>query len=556
MNAYNKLSKERKELQEAGLLPEFYTTSGWQLFKDKYLNCTTPREQYERIAYTAALHTKNPDIYKEIFFDLLWSGKLSPSTPVLTNMGGHYALPVSCGGNYTGDSIDSIYESLRENALLSKAGFGTSTYLGDIRPRGEKISGGGTSSGVMPIFKQMKGMAAYVSQGNARRGSIACYLDIDHPDFNEVADNLLQEPDGLNVGWNITDSFIARLSNGDKIALKNYQKAMKIKMTIGKGYFFFIDKVNKKNPLPIPVKASNLCSEITLPANEEHTFTCVLSSLNLAMWDEIDEDDIFNATIFLDCVCQEFINKAKNMKGLEKAVRFTRKARALGLGVMGFHTYLQKKSIVWGSFEAMMANANIFSTIYEQALLASKHLAAIWGEPEWMKGTGRANSHLIAIAPTKSTGLIMGGVSEGINPDAAFVYTQKTAGGDVQRVNPQLLTLMKERGVYNKKTVNRIREAMGSVQDEDWLTQHEKAVFKTAFEINQHSVITMASQRSQWVDQWMSLNLFFSADEEESVVSEVHKQAFLDPNILGLYYVYSQSGVQTSNDADECLACQ
>jgi ribonucleoside-diphosphate reductase alpha chain len=279
--------------------------------------------------------------------------------------------------------------------------------------------------------------------------------------------------------------------------------------------------------------------------------------LNLAKYDEWkDTETPYNAIVFLDAVAEEFIQRAKNMPGMEKAVAFTKKARALGLGVMGFHSLLQQRRLVWGTFEAMQLNTEIFSKIAIQSEQASRDMAEIWGEPEWLKGTGLHNSHRIAIAPTKSTGLIMGGVSEGINPDTAYVYTQKTAGGDVQRINPELLKLARERDMDKKPVWDRIRAAMGSVQDEDWLSEHEKEVFKTAFEINQHSVITMASQRARWIDQWQSLNLFFSADEDEEVISAVHKQAFLDPNILGLYYIYSQSGVQAANDKDECLACQ
>ena len=557
MSVYNKLSEERKRLQEQGQLPEWYTTAGWQLFKEKYLNANTPKEQYQRIAKAASYHTDNPDDWYHTFFNMLWNGWLSPATPVLTNMGGFSALPVSCGGNYTPDSIDGIYSSLRESAILSKNGFGTSTYLGDIRHRGSEITGGGTSTGVLPVIVQMREMAGYVSQGNARRGSIACYLPIDHGDFDEVADFIVQDPDSLNIGWNVSDAFIHQLESGDKEAIRRYQKAMKIKAMLGKGYFSFIDKMNHKNPLPISIKASNLCNEITLPADDHHSFTCVLSSLNLAKYDEWkDTQTPYNATVFLDAVAEEFIQRAKNIPGMERAVAFTKKARALGLGVMGFHSLLQQRRHVWGTFEAMQLNTEIFSKIAIQSEEASRDMAKLWGEPEWLKGTGLHNSHRIAIAPTKSTGLIMGGVSEGINPDTAYVYTQKTAGGDVQRINPELLKLARERDMDKKPVWDRIRSNMGSVQGEDWLSQHEKEVFKTAFEINQHSVITMASQRARWIDQWQSLNLFFSADEDEEVISAVHKQAFLDPNILGLYYIYSQSGVQAANDKDECLACQ
>jgi len=457
------------------------------------------------------------------------------------------------------DSIDAIYEGLRETAALTKGGFGTASYLGDIRPRGAEISVGGTSSGVLPILQQYRQSMSYVSQGTARRGSWAGYLPIDHGDFYEVCDDLLHNPDGNNIGWCISNEFLGRLESGDDESVERYRKAMHTKMLTGKGYFFFPDKANAKRPEwyvkhDLDIKSPQLCAEIMLHSDEDHTYTCVLSSMNLAHYDEWkDTDAVYYATWFLDAVVQEFLEKAKNLPGMEKAIRFTKKSRALGLGVCGFHTLLQKRRLVWGEFPSMMLNGEVFNNLDDESKRATKDIAREYGEPEWTKGYGVANSHRIAIAPTKSTALIMGGISEGINPDTAMVYTQRTAAGEVDRINPVLLELMQERGVYNKRTVERIRDNMGSVQTEEWLTDEEKDVFKTAFEIPQMSVITMASQRAKFIDQWQSLNLFFSASEDEEYINHVHKQAFLDPNILALYYVSSKAGVQASKD--ECLSC-
>lgn len=279
--------------------------------------------------------------------------------------------------------------------------------------------------------------------------------------------------------------------------------------------------------------------------------------MNLELWDEWkDTDAVFTAIVFLDSVCQEFIEKAKNIKGLEKAVNFTKKSRALGLGALGFSSYLYKNMLPYDSLEAYMFNIKAFRHIRSQAEEATKWLAEQWGEPEWCEGYGRANSHLLAIAPTKSTALIMGGASEGINPDTAMVYTQRTPAGEISRVNPHLLKLMKDKGVYSKKHIDEIQDAMGSVQGVDWLTEEEKRVFRTAFEIDQRKHLEYASDRSQFIDQWQSLNLFFAAGEDEDYINECHVQAFEDPNILGLYYVYSKAGVQASKDRDECMACQ
>lgn len=560
---YSKLSDERKKLQDEGLMPEWWSTGGWQLFKEKYLyNAANPREQYMRIARTLAAHTKDPEVWTDKFFDIMWKGWLSPSTPVLANTGTTRGLPVSCAGSYIDDSIFSIYQAKQETAMLTKYGFGTSSYLGDVRPRGADIFGGGKSSGILPIIEGFQKDMEYVSQGTARRGSWAGYIPIDHGDFHEVVTYLEQNPDGNNIGWNVSNEFIERLQAHEPDAVHRYAKALKTKMVTGKGYFFFPDKVNAKRPKcyverGLDVKAAQLCNEITLHSSIDYTYTCVLASMNLVHYREwVNTDAVQIAIVFLDCVAQEFIERAKNIRGLERAVAFTKKSRALGLGVLGLHSLFQKEMLPFESFEAHMLNTEIFRHMREQADIATQQIAQWWGEPEWLKGTGRANSHCLAVAPTKSTALIMGGGSEGINADTAMVFTQRTAGGEVDRVNPYLLALMKKKGVFNKRNVEEVRDAMGSVQGVNWLTDEEKLVFRTAFEINQHTIVRMAAVRGKFLDQWQSLNLFFSAGEDESYINDVHREAFLNPDILGLYYVYSKAGVQASNDKNECLACQ
>lgn len=567
-NLYDALSEERKRLQEEGKVPLWYSTGGYQMFKEKYEYDTTYKgehgsvsAQFERIARTAAKHyIVNPDLARSKFYELLWNGWLSPSTPVLANMGTDRGLPISCSGAVIDDSIFGFYSTQLETAMLTKNGFGTSAYLGDIRARGSVISVGGKASGVMPVFKDYVQLTRDVSQGTARRGAWAGYLPIDHGDFDELADFVLAEPDDANVGWNISDDFIARLDAKDPDATRRFQKAMKLKMTYGKGYFMFPDKIAKRRPQAyidhdLYPKASNLCSEIMLFADKDHTYTCVLSSLNVAKFDEWkDTDAAYWATIFLDCVVSEFLEKARNIPGLEKAVRFTEKGRALGLGACGLHTYFQEHMMAWDGMEAHFANMDIFSHIQKESLKASQHLAEVFGEPEWCEGLGIRNTHRMAIAPTKSTALLMGGVSEGINPDPAMSFTQLTAAGEVERVNPALLKIMKERGVNTKKHLKALKESMGSVQQVDWLSPEEKAVFRTAFEINQEAIVRMASTRAQYLDQWQSLNLFFAAEEDPARIAAVHKMAFKDPKILALYYIYTQAGVQAANE--ECAACQ
>jgi len=564
-NIYKQLSAERKDLQLKGLVPDWYSTAGFQMFKDKYeyeTNGRSVRGQFERIAKTAAKHlvgTAYEKAAETAFFDMLWNGWLSPSTPVLANMGTTRGMPVSCSGTVAGDSVDGFYSNLHEVAMLTKYGFGTATDLSNIRPRGSKISVGGKASGVLPIVKEHVSAMRNIAQGTARRGAWACYLNIEHGDFHELVEHILSDPDDLNVGWTIHQSFIDRLNSGDTEALERFQRAMKIKMVTGKGYFFFIDKANAKRPIMYKdrglfINNSQLCSEIMLFNDLEHTYTCVLSSMNAAKWNEWkDTDSVFWAVVFLDCVAEEFTQRAKGIRGLEKAVKFTEKSRALGLGLAGIHTLFMQESLAFESLEAHLLSQTISKHIWENAQSATKDMAVVLGEPEWCKGYGVRNTHLIAIAPTKSTALLMGGISEGINPDPAMSYNQTTSAGEMDRTCPVLLELMKQKGVYTKKHIQEITDKQGSVQHVEWLTDHEKEVFKTAFEINQKSVLRLASARSQFIDQWQSLNLFFAADEEPNWIAEVHQEAFADPNILALYYIYTQAGVQASKG--ECESC-
>lgn len=566
---YDKLSKERKRLQKEGLVPEWFTTGGYSMFTQKYeydTNGRSVRGQFERIAKAAAKHLKGTKFEADAegkFFDLMWNNWLSLSTPIMSNMGTDRALPVSCSGGVVDDSINGFYKNRYETAILTKHGFGTSAYLGAIRPRGTPYGKDkkGTASGIWPVFKGHAQDMIDVAQGSTRRGAWAGYLEIDHNDFDEIYDHIYNDPDGMNVGWIITDTFLKRLQSGDTDAVRRYQRCLKMKMVVGRGYFWFVDKVNRK--LPEPYKragmknyASNLCVEIALPADNEHQFTCVLSSMLVHRFDEwMNTDAVYWATIFLDCVAEEFIQRAKDIEGLEKTVRFTQKARALGLGQAGFHTYLQDHMIPFESLEARMVSQQVAKHIWEETLRASQDMAKELGEPEWCRGFGVRNASRIAIAPTKSSAIMFGGVSEGINPDPAMVFTQKSAGGSIDRIVPSLLKIMKERGVYNKQTIKTITERFGSVQHVDWLSDDEKAVFKTAFEINQKTVVALASARGRYIDQWQSLNLFFAAEERPEWISEVHQQAFEDPNILGLYYIYTQAGIGAAKET-ECVACQ
>ena len=580
MGKVRNFSKERKSLQEQGLAPEWLTTQGYQLLTTKYINgeSKNPKDQYQRIAKTLAQYVgdKYPDWWDEIeywkgktwedaFFSILWDGFLSPSTPVLSNTGTNLGQSVSCSGAYVGDSVYDFYESRLQNALLSKEGFGTSAYIGDIRPRGSAMKGG-EASGAQPVAEMFVDDSKKISQGSARRGAVAWYYPIDGGDFYELVHYLETDTDGNNGGWCLTDAFKERLESGDKDAIKRWGQMLSCKTSVGSGYQFFSDKAMRQRPKAylnhnLDVKASQLCTEITLFSDQQHTYTCVLSSENLRKWYERPKMLSFVATVFLDCVCEDFIQKAKDLKGIEKAIRFTEKGRALGLGAMAFHTLLLDNNIVYGSLESQMLNHTIFKTIQDEATQGSQWLAEVLGEPEWCKGTGMRNTHLTAIAPTKSTALILGGVSEGINPQPAFVFTQSTPSGEVVRIDPSFLGLLKKKGLYvneddesTKKLLSDISGHKGSIQHRAEFTEVEKEVFRTAFEQNPYDHIDLVDYRQQFICQAQSCNVFI-ANATGKEISKVYFYAYAKPNIISLYY---HTGLRDASIKTnfECSSCE
>ena len=560
-NKYEFLSAERKRLQQQGLLPNWYQTGGWGLFKSKYMEGSTSfKNRVEQIAATAAKHAPKDGVdWYAKFFEVIWNGWLSPSTPTLANLGTNKGMPVACSGQYIGDSVADFYGELLDTAVLTKNGFGTSGYLGDIRPRGSQIATGGTASGVLPVFQTYVDAMKRVTQGVARRGAWAGYLPIDHPDFNELADWVKNNPDDANVGWTISKDFMESLDSGHPEAIERYQKALKLKMLTGKGYFLFTDKVADARPETykahnLDVKASNLCTEIMLHSGEEETFTCILASMNLEKYDEWkDTDAVFTATVFLDCVVSEFLSMASGKRGFEKAVASTEKSRALGLGVLGWHSLLHKRMLPFESFQARKLNVEIFDGINKKSTEASRYLARQLGAPTYCQGFGVRNTHRLAVAPTMSTSQLMGGVSQGIEPFIGNVFVQQGAGGETIRVVPELLEIMKREGVYSRETLLEIASHDGSIQHVSWMTDAEKEVFKTAFEIDPYVILNQASERQEYICQGQSINLFFGADDPEEHISAVHKAAFKDKNILSLYYIRTKAGVSASSG--ECVAC-
>ena len=575
-NKYERLSHMRKQLQADGLAPEWMSTASYQLLTGQdYLDTAeTPKDMYLRIAKRAAELTEfdiptyfGYDTWFEAFFDIMWKGWLSPSTPILTNMGNSRGHPIACSGTYLGDSIVSFYEARKEIAQLTQRGYGTSWCLDPVRPRGSKISKGGEANGIMQpasgVVQDMKD----ISQGT-RRGNVGQYLNPLHTDFDELCDQIIADDDGWNIGWNLTDEYNDLYRTDKDRADLIWKKMLKAKMVKGKGYFYFLDKVNRARPKMYVdrgfyVRHSNLCAEIALMSDKDHSFTCVLSSMNVAKYDEWKNTYAVQlATIFLDAVISDMLIKAKDEPGFERIIAFTEKSRAIGLGQLGQSTYFQMQSWPFGNFQSIQFNQMLMKHLDTESLIASKLLAKEVGEPEWMIGYGERFSHRLALPPTKSTAIIQGGISEGIGPVYANVYGQDTAGGTVFRINPVLLPIMKDRGQYTEAVMERIAKAQGSVQGESWLTDHKKEVFRTAYEINQETILLMGSHRQRIMSaggggQGQSLNLYFTAEESEEEISRLHHLAYEDEHLQSLYYVHSLNEESTYKvDKSTCASCE
>ena len=557
---FEELSAERKQLQAEGKLPHWFTTLGWQAFKGRYLyQAETFDEQIDRIIETVGNHCPtNSEYFKKRWKEIIGE-HCYLATPPLANTGTDRGMSISCSGNYIGDSVYDFYYTLLESAILSQEGFGTSSHMGDIRERGSSISRGGTAEGIQPVFDTFVDMAGKISQGGTRRGAWAGYTGLGHGDMWEIADYIKNNPEGANGGWNVYDEDIEKLNAGDEDAHQRFQRSLATKCITGKGYYYFPDKVARLQPqmykdLGLSSKASNLCTEITLHADEDHTYTCVLSGMICSAYDEWKGTDaVFCMTVFLDCLVSEFLESAKKVKGLERVVRGTEKGRAIGLGLSGFHSYLQKNMIPIEGFEAHMKNIEIFKHIHDESLRASQWMAKEWGEPEWCKGYGVRNTHRTALAPNVSSSLIFKSESQGITPWYGNVYTEGSASGGLFRINPLFVELLKKHGKYTDEVIEDVNQKNGSCQHLDFLSDEEKAVFKTAFEIDQTVLLRHASTRQQFVCQGQSLNLFFDADEDEGYIAEIHQRAFEDPNIKSLYYLRSKAGVEASKGT--CVSC-
>ena len=553
-----------------------------------------PKDAYWRVSTAVARRLNKPQLASK-FFDYIWKGWLNLASPVLSNTGTDRGLPISCFGIDVGDSIQEIGNKNLEMMLLAKHGGGVGIGVNMIRPAGSKITQNGTSDGVVPFCKIYDSTILATNQGAVRRGAASVNLNIEHDDFDEWIE--IREPKGdvnrqcmnLHQCVVVGNKFMRKLEDGEPEARRRWGKLLQKRKATGEPYIMFKGNVNNANPPMykdngLKVFMTNICSEIVLHTDENHSFVCCLSSLNLAKYDEWkDTDLIYTATWFLDGVLSEFIQRAKNMRGFENSVSSAEKGRALGLGVLGWHTYLQRKGISFEGLPSQFETRKIFSQIKIESERASRDMATELGEPLWCKDSGFRNTHLRAIAPTVSNSKLSGNVSAGIEPWPSNVFTEQTAKGTFIRKNLELEKVLRKVGINKKSTWDKILEDGGSVQDikelDDWgyvdgkLLKREdipqeafdkeqvfwvKDVFKTFKEINQLELIRQAGVRQQYIDQSVSLNLAFPSEATPKWINQVTLEAWKQ-GIKTLYYMRTESVLRGDIAAraldPDCVSC-
>jgi ribonucleoside-diphosphate reductase alpha chain len=533
-------------------------------------------DAFKRVSKAAARRLKRKDL-QPFFYEAMVKNWLCLASPVLSNLGTERGMPISCFGIDTDDSIEGIALANSELMRLSSQGGGVGIGVSRIRGRGKMIKDNGVSEGVVPWIKIYDSTILATNQGSVRRGAASVNLNINHPDIEEFL--MIRRPKGdvnrqcLNMHQCVVidDEFMNKVEERDPKALKLWGEILKTRLETGEPYIMFEDNVNNANPEAykknnLHVSMTNICSEISLYTDELHSFICCLSSLNLARWDEWKEHTFENGMTlpeltcwFLEGVLQEFIDRSKNIRFMENTYRSASKGRAIGIGVLGWHTFLQEKNIPFTGLQANSYTRIIFDFIEKEALKASRAQAELYGEPEWCKGTGLRHTHHLAIAPTVSNAHISGGVSPSIEPIPANVFNLKTAKGTFIKRNPTLEKLLESKG-YNIDSVwDQITKDKGSVVNlPDYiLTNEEKEVFLTFKEINPYEIVRQNGIRQKYVDQAISLNLTFDPSDSPKYISDVHKLAWKE-GIKTLYYMRSESilrGDAIQRD-DNCVACE
>ena len=529
----------------------------------------TVKTAYRRVANAAASRLKKPELANK-FFKYIWNGWIGLASPVISNMGTDRGLPISCYGVDTPDSIRGIGLTNAELMRLTSKGGGVGISVSRIRPRGTEIAGNGKSEGVVPWCKIYDSSIIATNQGNVRRGAASVNLDIEHPDVDEFLE--IRRPKGdvnrqcLNLHQCVVvgDSFMRKLEARDPESMNRWAKVLKSRMETGEPYIMYKDNVNKNNPIAyrmnnLEVTMTNICSEITLFTDEEHSFICCLSSLNLAKWEEYKDTDCIQTAIwFLDGVMEEFIDKSNGKESLKRTHKHAKKGRALGLGVMGWHTFLQQKGLPFASIASTVHTRNIFNKIRMEAETASMNLAAEYGEPLWCRGTGMRNTHLLAVAPTVSNSVICGGISAGIEPLPANVYTFNGAKGTFIRKNKSLEELLESKGENKEKWWKQMLQEGGSVMGlpDAILSSDEKEVFLTFPEINQLELVKQAAERQKYIDQTQSLNVSFDPNDSPKWINQVHMEGW-KLGIKTFYYLRTDSVIKgdLGSRMADCVAC-
>jgi len=533
------------------------------LERDYLINGQTVDERVDVICNTAEKILNKPG-FASRFKENIKKGWYSLSTPIWTNFGTERGLPISCFGSCIEDNMESILATQAEVGMMTKNGGGTSGYFGNLRPRGSKIKNNGESSGAVHFMQLFENLINIVSQGKTRRGNFAAYLPVDHDDILEFLTIRAEGSPLQHISFGITvpDYWMESMIDGDINKRRVWAKVLECRNNTGFPYIMFSDNVNNNTAdvykdKGMKITHSNLCSEIMLPDSDDESFVCDLSSMNILRYEEWKDTDAVELMVyFLDAVMTAFIEKTKNIKFMERTVRFAERHRALGLGWLGWHSYLQSKMIPFESMEAKIMNAEIAKNIYTKAYAASEKMAKEYGEPEVLKGYGRRNTTLIAIAPTKSSAFIINQVSEGIEPHKTNYYIKDLQKGKFTIKNVHLQELLKNKGCDDTETWQSILKNSGSVQHLEFLTDQEKAVFKTFAEISPKEIIIQASTRQKFVDQSQSLNLMIHPSTPTKAVNALMIDAW-QLGVKSLYYQMSVNAAQQfSRNILSCVSCE
>jgi ribonucleoside-diphosphate reductase alpha chain len=546
--------------------PFYWLNEDSRAFLDEgyLLEGVTAEERVREIAERAE-ELLDDDGFADRFYDYMSRGFYSLASPVWSNFGLDRGLPISCFGSYMEDNMESILYTQAEVGEMTKLGGGTSGYFGEIRSRGSPITNNGKSNGSYSFTELFDTIINVVSQGETRRGQFAGYIDVEHDDLEEWLD-IKTEGDPVQdiyYGVIIGDDWFQAMIDGDEEKRETWAEIVETRINIGVPYIIFRDNMNEGKPQVYKdkgyeINASNLCTEISLPATPDESFVCCLSSMNALHYDEWkDTDAVETLTRFLDAVMQEFIQEAEGTQFMKRPVRFAKRHRAIGIGVLGWHSYLQSEMIPFDSMEAMERNEEVFRTIRERSYEGSRRLADEFGEPEVLEGYGRRNTTTMSVAPTKSSSVILGQVSPSIEPLKSNYFVRDGAKLKSTQKNRFLEAILKRRGRDEREVWDSIAQKDGSVQHLDCLTDDEKEVFKTFAEIPQMAIINQAAQRQKHIDQAQSLNV--SIDPSEVSVKEIN-QLYIEAwkkGVKSLYYQHSVNAAQKfSRDILECKACE